>query len=64
MFINLEDVTKRLKSLYNEISLSDEKYLEKKSKEFNLKLEYNEADAIRIGETKGTLKALLYLLES
>ena len=64
MIINLEDVTKRLKNLYSEISLSDEDYLEKKSKEFDLKLEPNHADAIRVGEVKGTIEALLYLLEN
>ena len=64
MIINLEDVTKRLRNLYTEISLSDEVYLKKKSEEFNLKLEDDEANNIRVGETKGTLEALLYLLEN
>ena len=64
MIINLEDVAKRLRNLYTEISLSDEEYLEKKESEFNLKLEPNHIDAIRVGETKGTLEALLYLLEN
>ena len=67
MIINLEDVKERLKKLYNEINLPNDVYLKKKNKEceeFNLKLEPNHIDAIKVGETKGTIEALLYLLEN
>lgn len=61
----LEYIKERLSSIYKEISLPNEEYIEKKRKEYNLKLlDFDEAYMIKTAEVKGTIEALLLLLEN
>ena len=53
----------RLRNLYNDITLSDNEYIEKKNAECGIKFDKDNMYAIKAGEMKGTIETLLYLFD-
>lgn len=60
---NLKFVMERLRNLYNDITLSDNEYIEKKNAECGIKFDKDNMYAIKAGEMKGTIETLLYLFD-
>lgn len=57
----LKILKERLTNLYNDLCLSNDEYIEKKKVECN-NYDIASAYAIKAGQAKGTLDALLYLM--
>lgn len=60
---NLQFVMERLRNLYNDITLSNNEYIEKKSAEYGIKFDKDSIYAIKAGEMRGTIETLLYLFD-